>query len=197
MSIVFRRRAALPLCLLAFSIGTFSGAGCSRKADAATVQAIQAAYDKQSAAYSMRNAAGVLSVCHPNYEDMTGDGVMRRPEYDQMIQSLLTNVQSCSIRAEVIEARLDGERCRVTVNRQIQASVFNAEDQQIHQVALEEMNSDTWERDPAKGWLKRRSSVINQKNASGVGIGVGVGIHGTVRTRSGPSRMPRVRIRRR
>jgi hypothetical protein len=194
MSALISRRAVISLGLILFASGAFCGTGCSRKADAATIKSIQAAYDKQGAAYGMRNAAGVLSVCHPNFEDMTGDGVMGRPEYDQMIQKLMTNVQSCSVRCEVIEARLDGERCRVTVNRQVQASVFNPEDRQMHQVAMEEMNSDTWERDPVKGWLKRRSSVINQKNASGVAV---VGLHGTIRVRSGSVRAPRVRLRRR
>lgn len=197
MPTISRRRLSLTMCLLLLSAGSFLGSGCTRKADAATVQSIQAAYDKQSAAYGIRDVAGVLSVCHPKYEEVTSDDILRRPEYDQMIQGVLSNSQSCSISSEIIEARMDGEQCRVTVNRRIQAAIYSTEDGQMHQIQGEEMNRDIWERAPGKGWLKRHSSVVGRNSGSG---GAVIGIRGTIRTRTAPVRVrvraPRLRLRR-
>lgn len=189
------RRASLALCLSLLFPASLLATGCSRKADAATVESIKSAYARESTAFGMRNAAGVLACYHPKYEDETDDSFISRPNYDEMLQELLARTQSCSISSDVIEARLLGDNtCRVTVSRQINANVYNPEDRQMHQVSQQEMCRDVWERDAAKDWLKRSSRVTSPRPTSGVVV---VGIHGAVRPRSGGGGAPRIRFRRR
>lgn len=158
----------IPFCFLACACALPALCGCASEltADPATKTAIQSAYDEQSKAYNRKDADGVLARCSPDYEDVNGEVADDMDKYSDTIHRILSLVTKVSASATVQSVTCtDKSHCTAKVERDFDFTLPSSpKDGVPHTLMTHETNSDDWVNDPAKGWLKRRSVVLDSKS---------------------------------
>ena len=171
LSQIMRRPAPIAATLCAAFL---LPAGCAQHhRDPIVQKQIQAAYDAQSRAYDRKDASGVLAICSPDYQDVNGNESDGMDKYAETIRGFVSMADTMDATATVSDADIAGDRADVTVHRHFDMStVVMPKDGKHHQFVSDETNTDTWERDSVKGWLKlrsvttRSSSTLDGKSAA-------------------------------
>ena len=104
----------------------------------------------------------VVSVLSPGYEEVNGSETDLLPKYRDTMTKLFQLAKSAELRTAVKEAKTSGDTCTVIVDRHIAFVLVAPKTGEEKSMAYTETDRDTWGRDAAKGWLKRRSVVVGE-----------------------------------
>lgn len=133
--------------------------------NSAVQAAIQAAYDRQSAAYVARDASAVMVECSPNYTELNGQETDSRAQVTQTIEDFVALAATLKATAAVESVDVDGQLAHVIVNRHFDLLSFPMKKKtestaHQHRFVSDETNRDTWTTTDGKRWLKLDSAVL-------------------------------------
>jgi len=139
----------------------FLGA-CQAPSDTEEFQAIQAVYDQQSKAFNDRSVSGVLAVCSSGYQNDNAKAHRseRFSDYADRIESFLHDAEQLRTTATIRSAKVHDNEAQLQTDWHFEAMVnATPPDGKRHHFVSDELDADTWIKDPAKGWIKRHTSV--------------------------------------
>jgi hypothetical protein len=81
--------------------------------------------------------------------------------YETFLKEYFSETQSVSVTSKTYSAHVNDkkDRASVNLNRDIQVTLAAPEGQPAMAIQIEETLSDTWIKEPGKGWVKSESSV--------------------------------------
>ncbi len=131
-------------------------------ADASRIKAeIQSAYNAQSAAYTQRDAAGVMRYLSANYVDVNPDGDMKRDAYETLIHRLFSTGANFTVTVKVTDLHMEATRAVVTASRHFVAGGLDPSKPDSNFVQDETLE-DWWVREKGQ-WLKTKSTVLSSE----------------------------------
>jgi hypothetical protein len=167
---MMNRRSTLTAISLSIAVCASALAGCAHRNDASVKAAIQAAYNKQSAAYVNRQPDAVMAVCAPNYTEVNGNNVDSRTQVADTITGFIVFAQKLDASATVRSVSVHDNVADVTVDRHfdmltVPVKTKNEAAPTQHHFVSDETNNDTWVNEQGKGWLKLKSITVESNSS--------------------------------
>jgi ketosteroid isomerase-like protein len=132
-------------------------------ANADARKAIQAAYDRNSAAGNKRDLAGSLTIYTPDYvsTDKSGKKTDLKQMHDQM-KLIFGMFKTFKVTQSVQSLQLKGNEAQITLKSHLEGTLSNPQTKQAHTFTADMASNETWVKTP-KGWLNKRSNTISEK----------------------------------
>jgi len=148
----------------ALALGASSVSAVKADTAAQARKAIQAAYDREDAAFDRKDIKGALVNCAPDFQFIAPGGM--RGGLADARQSLTTQFgrnSSFVARTTLQKLTLQGSKVIVTVKEyQVRTVVPRAPHAHMHKIVMVSIDQDTWVKHGNR-WLREMTRVLSQK----------------------------------
>ena len=152
--------ASLALCTL------LSVAPVAIRADAASdaKAAIQAVYNKETAAVNKKDVKGSLAIYAPDYVEIGLSGKKRSlAETKKQMQSLFEGQEKIKLKQTITKVTLAGNQATVLVKQHLEMTIVEPQTQTKLISTSDARVEDIWVKSGKSGWLKKQSKTLSEK----------------------------------
>ncbi len=155
------RSVSLALCTLLITL-----APVAIRADAPleAKTAIQAVYNRESAAINKKDVEGVLAIYTADYVEI-GQGGKKRSlaETKQEMQGIFATLQAMKMTQTISKVMLKGEQATVQVKQHMDAALTEPQTHKKHSITMSSSVEDIWVKSGKSGWLKKHSKTLSEQ----------------------------------